>query len=76
MITDEYIYKGNWVNDQKSGYGQYFWPDGAKYEGEFCCDQKHGKGIYTYASGDTLTGVFENDRQNGTYVLRSGNDKF
>ena len=27
------VYKGQWKNEQRHGYGIQIWPDGAKYEG-------------------------------------------
>ena len=39
-----YLYKGNFENGRKSGYGVIKFEDGYTYEGEWACDDYHGKG--------------------------------
>jgi hypothetical protein len=29
------IYKGNYVDDERDGYGEMFWTDGSFYQGEW-----------------------------------------
>lgn len=33
VLADGAVYKGQWKNDNRHGYGVQIWPDGAKYEG-------------------------------------------
>ena len=39
-----YIYRGNLVESQISGYGVFKWPDGRHYIGDFVNAQMHGHG--------------------------------
>lgn len=39
------------MNDKKSGFGIYKWPNGAYYQGEFERDMKHGIGKTVYENG-------------------------
>ena len=37
-----YLYKGDWANNLKNGYGRLTHEDGIKYEGEFVDGFKQG----------------------------------
>lgn len=39
-------YNGNYVNDKKEGYGEFYWPDGRIYKGYWKDGKQDGKGIY------------------------------
>jgi hypothetical protein len=42
-------YKGEWVDNQRHGTGDYKWSDGTKsYTGEWVRNNMHGKGILKY----------------------------
>ena len=56
-------YKGEYVNDQKHGYGEFTWPDGRKYAGQWFNAKQHGSGTYTNVKGETREGVWEDGRR-------------
>ena len=58
------IYKGNFVNNIREGYGQMFWSDGAIYQGNWTNDQ-YADGTLTYADGVYYKGEFANWQRNG-----------
>jgi len=39
---------GSWVNDQRVGFGIYYYYNGDIYEGEWFNHVRHGVGTYTY----------------------------
>lgn len=40
---------GSWVDDQRCGFGKYYYINGDIYEGEWQNHVRHGQGTYTYA---------------------------
>lgn len=42
------IYKGEWKNDMRSGYGVCERSDGLRYAGEWMDNKKHGYGVHFY----------------------------
>ncbi len=42
---NETIYKGQFTNGQKEGYGIFYFQDGSSYEGQWKNGKKHGIGI-------------------------------
>ena len=44
MWPDGRIYKGEYVDDKKEGFGTYYWPDGRKYEGMWKNGFQNGEG--------------------------------
>lgn len=66
MISRIYDYDGEFVEDQKHGYG--IWKHkltGDVYEGEFVRDVKHGKGHLYFGNGNTYFGYFSDNKFNG-----------
>ena len=49
-------YIGEYVDNKKSGYGEYFWPDGRCYRGEWLNGLQHGKGVFVTSSGQEKYG--------------------
>ncbi|VDO55079.1 unnamed protein product [Onchocerca flexuosa] len=45
------VYKGEWKNDKRCGFGVGERSDGLKYEGEWFNNQKCGYGITTFSDG-------------------------
>ena len=43
------IFTGSWVDDQRCGFGKYYYVNGDIYEGEWQNHVRHGQGTYTYA---------------------------
>ena len=60
-----YIYSGEFVNNQKEGYGTIEWKDGAKYQGEFKDNQINGYGIIEYPDDKFYQGEMRNGRMDG-----------
>jgi len=46
LFSDDkkFKFEGNWIDDEKDGYGVENFPDGTKYEGYFEKGKKNGKG--------------------------------
>jgi len=49
-------YTGEWLGDQRDGYGTQIWVDGSKYVGEWVNDKANGKGTLHHADGDVYEG--------------------
>ncbi|MBE6673366.1 MAG: hypothetical protein E7599_07630 [Ruminococcaceae bacterium] len=57
------VYVGGFVEDIKSGYGEYRWESGAFYVGEFANDVMEGQGTYTWPGGvHSYTGTFKGNK--------------
>lgn len=65
-----HIYKGNFLNGKRDGYGEYFWEFGDVYKGYWKNDDWDGYGERTYAAGrGIMSGVIEKGRwENGILV--------
>ena len=72
------VYRGEWDEDQKSGFGTQTNPDGSKYEGEFRRNQYHGSGSMWVRRGKKnvkqYTGSWENGQMCGfgSFFLENG----
>ena len=62
-------YEGNWMMDQKYGYGVLSLCDGSRYEGNFRANHRHGMGKMLYPDGHTEEGLF-------SYGILVSNDEF
>jgi len=40
------VYQGQWLGNEKHGYGVQNWPDGARYEGMWKNNKASGKGKF------------------------------
>ena len=52
-------YEGKFLDDKKSGYGVYKWPDGREYCGWWYQGSQHGYGIFTDIKGKKKHGFWE-----------------
>ena len=50
IVSDGSRYEGGWIDNQRNGFGIYYYINGDTYEGDWYEHQKHGQGTYTYAS--------------------------
>mmetsp|Transcript_6554 Transcript_6554/g.10254 ORF Transcript_6554/g.10254 Transcript_6554/m.10254 type:complete len:269 (+) Transcript_6554:606-1412(+) len=59
-------YTGEYVNDQRSGFGIYEWESGETYHGEWKHDARNGEGLQTSKWGIyTYRGPWRDDRKHG-----------
>lgn len=54
------VYKGNFKDGKRHGYGTYYWSEGSKYEGNWSNGNQHGEGKYTFADGEVTEGEWSN----------------
>ncbi len=47
MYSDGSVYKGEWANGVREGYGVLYYPNGERYDGGWSHDCKHGEGIWS-----------------------------
>jgi hypothetical protein len=59
MVYQEYIYQGQWVNGDWSGFGKLTTSDGDVYQGGFFDNMKHGLGVMQYKDGRIYDGTFQ-----------------
>lgn len=55
------LYKGEWKNDKRHGYGLLETSDGYKYVGQWSENMRHGLGAASYPDNTKLEGEFSND---------------
>ncbi|EJD76031.1 junctophilin [Loa loa] len=71
------VYKGEWKNDKRCGFGIGERSDGLKYEGEWFNNRKCGYGITTFKDGRKEEGKYKNNvlvcsnRKKGLLFVRS-----
>ena len=47
-MDDDSIFKGQWKDEIRQGYGISIWENGARYEGNWENDLFHGNGTYFF----------------------------
>ena len=71
----EYMYKGDFINTKKEGFGEEFF-SGYKYIGQFFNDKKCGNGEMILKNNDIYKGNFSEDKFNGKgKYIWNGNKK-
>lgn len=71
------MFTGSWVDDQRCGFGKYFYINGDTYEGEWLNHVRHGQGTYTYsATGTKYVGTWNNGKREGHGELIHANHKY
>lgn len=63
------VYKGEWRDNQRHGYGIYTWVGGERYEGAFLNDKREGRGTYTWPSGERYEGMWKDNKRHGQGTL-------
>jgi hypothetical protein len=58
-------YDGSFAQDQRNGFGSYFWENGDQYHGEWQDGRMCGSGVKEMASGDIFDGEWRDDKANG-----------
>ena len=59
--TSGNIYKGNYRNDEREGFGEMLWTDGSSYKGDWKNGIQHGYGIMQFSDGSSIKGYFKNN---------------
>lgn len=59
------VYRGEWDNDQKCGFGTQTNPSGSKYDGEFAGNKYHGVGTLWVKRGNKSVKQYVGDWANG-----------
>jgi hypothetical protein len=62
---NDYIFEGQYNNDNMEGYGRYEWSEGSIYEGQYKDDVKHGFGKYKMKDGYYYRGEWKFDEKDG-----------
>ena len=60
-----YIYYGDFVKNEKTGYCEVLMSDGDSYMGFMSNGKREGEGVSKWSDGSTYTGGFKNDMKNG-----------
>ena len=77
VLSSFVVLAGSWVNDKRSGSGQFFYVNGDTYDGEWRAHKRHGYGFYTYAdTGSRYAGTWKNGLPNGHGELIHANHKY
>ena len=53
------------MNGQKSGEGEFYYPDGSRYVGAWLENRKHGEGVYYYVNDDKYEGEWIRNMKHG-----------
>ena len=65
------------MDDQRCGFGKYFYVNGDYYEGEWQNHVRHGRGTYFYAAtGSKYTGMWNSGKWEGHGELIHANHKY
>jgi len=67
-------YSGGWKNDQKHGYGTYYYSSTEYYEGQWFKDERCGWGRMYYSDGSIYEGEWLGDKTDGKGMMRLAND--
>lgn len=59
------VYKGDFVDDEFSGYGEYFFENGDHYIGEFNKGKRQGRGVFKFKGVGLYEGYWEDGYQHG-----------
>eukprot|EP00746_Dinoflagellata_sp_MGD_P087978 gnl/MRDRNA2_/MRDRNA2_34853_c0_seq1.p1 gnl/MRDRNA2_/MRDRNA2_34853_c0~~gnl/MRDRNA2_/MRDRNA2_34853_c0_seq1.p1 ORF type:complete len:205 (+),score=40.89 gnl/MRDRNA2_/MRDRNA2_34853_c0_seq1:101-715(+) len=70
----DFIYDGDFKNDQYDGSGIMGWANGSRYVGQFANSLKHGMGKEWYGQGDRYRGEYKNGDIDGRgeYIKADG----
>lgn len=66
-------YDGEWVDDKRSGNGQYSWSSGDIYDGEWKNGTMEGHGAFRWANGDSYVGQWKSGRMDGHGIKTMAN---
>lgn len=75
-IWNDSIYTGQWLEDERHGFGMLQVPSGARYVGHWVANKKEGHGVYTFPNGDKYEGEWKNDMKHGEGKYTFGKGKW
>lgn len=58
-------YEGQFLDENPSGKGKYYWANGNRYEGNFVNSKQSGQGVYFWTNGDRYEGEFADNLLSG-----------
>ena len=70
------IYKGEWKNGSREGFGIFNYKSGDKYLGYWKNNLKEGNGRYIYANGDIFDGNFKAGKKEGRGMMIYNNNEY
>lgn len=53
------MYEGDYNNDMKNGYGEFYWVSGNRYKGNYTDDQRNGYGEMHWIDGSIYRGYWK-----------------
>src|SRR5699024_10686451 len=62
-------YNGMWEENERTGYGTYFFTNGDVYSGMWEGNEQTGYGTYAFASGNAYIGMFNESRRDGLGIV-------
>mmetsp|Transcript_101656 Transcript_101656/g.282957 ORF Transcript_101656/g.282957 Transcript_101656/m.282957 type:complete len:411 (+) Transcript_101656:176-1408(+) len=62
------VYAGEWVGNQRHGFGRQQWEDGAMYEGQWHENCAQGRGRFVHSDGGTYIGEWQANLAHGMGV--------
>lgn len=68
--SDKERYEGEFLHDQRHGFGVYYFPDGSCYAGFWQHNRRHGKGTYHFTSGRVYVGEWKNSQREGYGIMK------
>ena len=75
--SSHHTHAGNWVDDQRHGFGVYTYPNSDMYEGEWQSHARHGQGVYTYKeTGTKYVGTWVLGKRDGAGELIHANHRY
>jgi len=63
-------YEGQWLGQERDGFGVQQWPDGAAYEGQWQKDCAAGQGLFRHSNGDIYIGLWRGNVAHGLGTYR------
>lgn len=64
------VYDGEWLGNERDGFGVQTWQDGASYEGEWVRNAAIGKGRFRHSDGDVYIGEWMQNIAHGAGIYR------
>lgn len=63
-------------NDQKEGYGEFYYEDGKRYVGHFKANNMDGNGTLSFKNNTQYTGHFKDGKRQGKGIFKDQNGTY